>query len=97
MIEWMQRHKKWLIVTIWISTIAFVGAGFVGWGSYDYGKSDSTVAIVGDKEVPLNDLQSEYSLQNVLLYIQILPSGKWYKTTILCNIEKNIHKDFSLT
>lgn len=61
MIEWMQRHKKWLIVTIWISTIAFVGAGFVGWGSYDYGKSNSTVAIVGDKEVPLNDLQTEYS------------------------------------
>ena len=61
MIEWMQKHKKWLIVTIWISTIAFVGAGFVGWGSYDYGKSTSTVAIVGDKEVPLKDLQNEYS------------------------------------
>jgi len=61
MIEWMQRHKKWLIVTIWISTIAFVGAGFVGWGSYDYGKSDSAVAIVGKKEVPLKDLQTEYN------------------------------------
>ena len=61
MITWMQKHKKWLIVTIWISTIAFVGAGFVGWGSYDYGKSNSTVAIVGDKEVPMNDLQNEYS------------------------------------
>ncbi len=32
MITWMQRHKKWLVITIWISTIAFVGAGFVGWG-----------------------------------------------------------------
>jgi len=61
MIEWMQKHKKWLIVTIWISTIAFVGAGFVGWGSYDYGKSNSTVAIVGEKEVPLKDLENEYS------------------------------------
>jgi len=61
MISWMQKHKKWLIVTIWISTIAFVGAGFVGWGSYDYGKSNSTVAIVNDKEVPLTDLQNEYS------------------------------------
>jgi len=60
MIEWMQKHKKWLIVTIWISTIAFVGAGFVGWGSYDYGKSDSAVAMVGNKEVPLKDLQNEY-------------------------------------
>ena len=61
MITWMQKHKKWLIVTIWISTIAFVGAGFVGWGSYDYGKSNSTVAIVGDTEIPMNDLQNEYS------------------------------------
>ena len=61
MITWMQRHKKWLIVTIWISTIAFVGAGFVGWGSYDYGKSNSTVAVVGDTEIPLTDLQNEYS------------------------------------
>lgn len=61
MITWMQRHKRWLIITIWVSTIAFVGAGFVGWGSYDYGKSSSTVAIVGDKEIPMNDLQNEYS------------------------------------
>ncbi len=61
MITWMQRHKKWLIVTIWVSTIAFVGAGFVGWGSYNYGKSDSAVAVVGNKEVPLADLQTEYS------------------------------------
>ncbi|MEA3288902.1 MAG: SurA N-terminal domain-containing protein [Campylobacterota bacterium] len=61
MITWMQRHKKWLIVTIWVSTIAFVGAGFVGWGSYDYGKSNSTVAIVNGQEVPMTDLQNEYS------------------------------------
>jgi len=60
-ISWMQRHKKWLIITIWISTIAFVGAGFVGWGSYNYGKSDGAVAVVGGKEVPLKDLQNEYS------------------------------------
>ncbi len=61
MITWMQRHKKWLIITIWVSTIAFVGAGFVGWGSYDYGKSNSTVALVNNQEVPLTDLQNEYS------------------------------------
>lgn len=61
MITWMQRHKKWLVVTIWISTIAFVGAGFVGWGSYDFGKSQSAIAKVGDREVSVNELQSEYS------------------------------------
>ena len=33
MITWMQRHKKWLVITIWISTSACVGAGCGGWGS----------------------------------------------------------------
>lgn len=60
MITWMQHHKKWLIVTIWISTIAFVGAGFVGWGAYDFGKSQGTVAKVGDREISMSDLQQEY-------------------------------------
>ncbi len=61
MITWMQRHKKWLVITIWISTIAFVGAGFVGWGSYDYSKSSADVAIVGNKTVKVTDLQNEYN------------------------------------
>jgi peptidyl-prolyl cis-trans isomerase D len=61
MISWMQKHKKWLVVTIWISTIAFVGAGFVGWGSYDFGKSQGTVAKVGDREIGVSEVQNEYS------------------------------------
>lgn len=61
MITWMQRHKKWLIITIWISTIAFVGAGFVGWGAYDFGKSQGTIAKVADREITVADLQREYS------------------------------------
>lgn len=61
MISWMQRHKKWLVITIWISTIAFVGAGFVGWGSYDYGTKSGTVVAVGDREVTVNEYQKEYS------------------------------------
>ncbi|PPK62962.1 peptidyl-prolyl cis-trans isomerase D [Malaciobacter marinus] len=61
MITWMQRHKKWLVSTIWISTIAFVGAGFVGWGSYDFGKKSGAVAVVGDREVTVNEYQREYS------------------------------------
>jgi len=60
MIEWMQRHKKYLVITIWISTIAFVGAGFVGWGSYDFGKSSDTVAKVGDVEITSEELNQEY-------------------------------------
>ena len=61
MIHWMQKHKKWLVITIWISTIAFVGAGFVGWGSYDYGKSGGTVATVGTIDIDMKDLEKEYS------------------------------------
>jgi peptidyl-prolyl cis-trans isomerase D len=57
----MQRHKRWLVITIWISTIAFVGAGFVGWGSYDYGQKQGTVAVVEDREISLEEYQREYS------------------------------------
>lgn len=61
MITWMQRHKKYLIITIWISTIAFVGAGFVGWGQYSYGDKAGAVAKVGDIEISMGDLQKSYS------------------------------------
>ncbi|MDQ1263461.1 MAG: peptidyl-prolyl cis-trans isomerase [Campylobacterota bacterium] len=61
MITWMQRHKKYLIVTIWISTIAFVGAGFVGWGQYSYGDKAGAIAKVGEVEITVGDLQKSYS------------------------------------
>jgi len=61
MITWMQRHKKWLIITIWISTIAFIGAGFVGWGQYSYGDKAGAVAKVGDVEISQGELQKAYS------------------------------------
>lgn len=61
MITWMQRHKKWLIITIWVSTIAFVGAGFVGWGQYSYGDKAGAVAKVGEVEISMGELQKSYS------------------------------------
>ena len=61
MITWMQRHKKYLIITIWISTIAFVGAGFVGWGQYTYGDKAGAVAKVGSIEITMGELQKSYS------------------------------------
>jgi len=57
----MQKHKKWLIITIWISTIAFIGAGFVGWGAYSYGDKASAVAKVGDIEISVAEFQKAYS------------------------------------
>lgn len=61
MITWMQRHKKYLIITIWISTIAFVGAGFVGWGQYRYGDKAGSVAKVGNINITMGELQKSYS------------------------------------
>ena len=61
MISWMQRHKKWLIITIWVSTIAFIGAGFVGWGQYKYGDRAGAVAKVGDVEISMGEMQKTYS------------------------------------
>ena len=61
MITWMQRHRKYLVITIWISTIAFIGAGFVGWGQYSYGDKAGAVAKVGDVSITAAELQKAYS------------------------------------
>ncbi len=62
MISWMQNNRKYLIITIWISTIAFVGAGFVGWGMYDYNTDRATaIAKVGDVKVTAKEFQTTYS------------------------------------
>ena len=60
MITWMQRHRKWLVITIWISTIAFIGAGVVGWGQYNYGKNSGSIAKVGDIEISAKDFNQQY-------------------------------------
>ncbi|QEH06787.1 peptidylprolyl isomerase [Sulfurospirillum multivorans] len=62
MITWMQRHKKYLVITIWISTIAFVGAGFVGWGAYDMNTDRAaSVAKVGHRTISVQEFQSAYA------------------------------------
>lgn len=60
MITWMQRHRKYLVVTIWISTIAFLGAGFVGWGQYDYGNKGGAIATIGEISITQDELQKNY-------------------------------------
>ncbi|MRI58506.1 MAG: hypothetical protein C6H99_03255 [Epsilonproteobacteria bacterium] len=61
MISWMQKHKKYLVITIWISTIAFVGAGFVGWGAYKFGASGDTLAKVGEAKITVKEYNKRYS------------------------------------
>ncbi|NKQ41940.1 MAG: hypothetical protein HF962_10295 [Sulfurovum sp.] len=60
MISWMQNNNKYLIVTIWVATIAFIGAGFVGWGSYQYGSKASAVGKVGEVEITQEKFDMTY-------------------------------------
>ncbi|MCX2682327.1 SurA N-terminal domain-containing protein [Campylobacter sp. MIT 21-1685] len=62
MLTWMQHHKKYLVVTIWVSVIAFVGAGFVGWGAYDFNTNrSSSVAVVNDEKISFNEFNARYN------------------------------------
>ncbi|MCV3443099.1 peptidylprolyl isomerase [Campylobacter sp. IFREMER_LSEM_CL1097] len=71
MLTWMQHHKKYLVITIWISVIAFVGAGFVGWGSYDFNTDRSnSVAKVGDEKISYDEFNLKYS-QLFNYYLQL--------------------------
>jgi len=67
MIAWMQKHNKYLVITIWIATIAFIGAGFVGWGTYQYGSKAGAIAQVG--EVTISQEKFNFTYQN--LYRQV--------------------------
>ncbi|MCB4743583.1 MAG: peptidylprolyl isomerase [Sulfurovum sp.] len=61
MISWMQKHNKYLVWTIWVSTIAFIGAGFVGWGSYDFSTKAGNIAKVGDIEIKQSRFNVTYN------------------------------------
>jgi peptidyl-prolyl cis-trans isomerase D len=51
MITWMQKHRKYMLVTMWVAVITFIGAGAVDWGGASYSSSASSVAKVGNIEV----------------------------------------------
>ena len=78
MITWMQHHNKYLVITIWVATFAFIGAGFVGWGAYDLNTNRATsVAKVGHRSVSVSEFQQAYS-NNYSYYNQQL-GGKLTK------------------
>ena len=66
MISWMQNNNKYLVITIWVATIAFIGAGFVGWGSVSFGSKSSSIAKVGDISIT----KAKYSFSYNNLYAQ---------------------------
>ena len=74
MLTWMQHHKKYLVITIWISVIAFVGAGFVGWGSYNLNlDKSSSVASVGDEKITFGEFDIRYN--QIFNYYNQLSAG----------------------
>jgi len=74
MISWMQKHNKYLVWTIWIATIAFIGAGFVGWGSYNFGSKAGNVAKVGNIKIKQSNLNMAYS--NIYAQYNQMLNGK---------------------
>jgi len=75
MIAWMQKHNKYLVVTIWIATIAFIGAGFVGWGTYQYGKKATAIAEVGD--IKITHDKFDFTYRNLYQKYNTLFKGKF--------------------
>jgi len=61
MISWMQKHHKYMVWTIWVAAIGFIGAGSVGWGSLHFGSKATSIAKVGDIEISQQKLNQAYS------------------------------------
>ena len=74
MISWMQKHNKYLVWTIWVATIAFIGAGFVGWGKYNFGSKAGNVAKVGNIEIKQSQLNIAY--RNIYSQYNEMMQGK---------------------
>ena len=74
MLTWMQHHKKYLVVTIWVSTVAFVGAGFLGWGAYAFNLDrSSSVATVGNEKIGFSEFDIRY--KQILNYYNQISNG----------------------
>lgn len=60
MLEWMQRHKKWLVIVVWISAFALIFA----WYLPDlFGNSPSAnIGKVGDRYISRQDYDNEYNV-----------------------------------
>lgn len=61
MFSFMQKHRKYLTIVVWISTISFVSAGFVGWGAYSLSSVANAAAVVGDSKISNEKLAREYN------------------------------------
>ncbi len=58
MISWMQKHNKFLIVTIWIATISFIFTGATY--GFSFGLKSNSIGKVGSVELTKDRFQMEY-------------------------------------
>ncbi len=72
MIGFMQKHRKYFVVTLWVSVTAFIvsGMGMMAFSS----SQNSVIAQVGEKEITKQQLQSSYN--RVFGYYNQLFGGK---------------------
>ena len=61
MITWMKNKNKFVVTVMAITTFAFVGVGFVGWGSYQFGASSGTIAKVGSIDITYAQFRLAYN------------------------------------
>lgn len=61
MLEWMQKHKKYLVLTVWVSVIALVFAGLVEWGQGGFSSNFSkNVAKVGNEYITQEEFDKHF-------------------------------------
>lgn len=73
MLEWMQKHKKYLVITVWVSALALVFASMVEWGGGGFSAvSSDSVAKVGDIYISRQEYQRKYNeiYDNVAEYMR---------------------------
>lgn len=74
MLTWMQHNKKYLVITIWISVIALVGASVLSWGMYDFNiNRNSSVAIVNDEKISFSEFNTRY--RQIFSYYNQISNG----------------------
>lgn len=90
MITWLQKKHKYLMITMWISGISFIAAGFVGWGSYSF-KSDEVMQI-GSQTITQNELRE--AVENLKRNSGIKDEKIAQKYALEMLIKGKQHKDY---
>lgn len=55
----MQKQRKYLLITLWVSGLSFIGAGFAGWGAYSF--EDDVVKQIGKEQITKSEVAQKIS------------------------------------